>query len=236
MGSMAATALMGGVSIIGGALSANAAGSAAQVQADAANRSADMAAQQNALTRADLAPYNQVGTAAAGTLQSQLGYLSSPTDLTQAGLEASPGYQFNLSQGLQAAQNSASARGLGVSGAAMKGASAYATGLADSTYQNQFAMDQTNKQNSYNRLFGVASLGENAAAQTGISGTANTGLATNALTGGANATAAGIVGSANAINGGFSGASSNAMSYLLFNKLLGANGTGQPASAPIIPA
>lgn len=52
--------------------------------------------------------------------------------------EASPGYQFTLNQGLKATQNSAAARGLGTSGAALKGASSYATGLADSTYNDVY--------------------------------------------------------------------------------------------------
>lgn len=66
-----------------------------------------------------------------------------PGRMDQATLEATPGYQFALSQGLKATQNSAAARGLGVSGAAMKGAAAYATGLADNTYQQQFNQLQT---------------------------------------------------------------------------------------------
>lgn len=67
---------------------------------------------------------------------------SMPNQMTQAELEATPGYQFSLNQGLRAAQNSAAARGLGVSGAALAGAAKFATGLADNTYQNQFANSQ----------------------------------------------------------------------------------------------
>jgi hypothetical protein len=57
---------------------------------------------------------------------------------TQAQLEATPGYKFTLQQGLESVQNSAAARGLGSSGAALKGAATYVTGLADQTYQNNF--------------------------------------------------------------------------------------------------
>ena len=66
-----------------------------------------------------------------------------PGRMDQATLEQTPGYQFALSQGLQATQNSAAARGLGVSGAALKGAATFATGLADNTYQQQFNQLQT---------------------------------------------------------------------------------------------
>ena len=57
---------------------------------------------------------------------------------TQAGLEQTPGYQFTLSQGLKSTQNAAAARGLGVSGAALKGADTFATGLANQTYNQQY--------------------------------------------------------------------------------------------------
>lgn len=86
-------------------------------------------------------------------------YSTVPGSMSQAELEATPGYKFNLSQGLGAVQNSASARGLGVSGAAMKGAATFATGLADSTYKTQFDIAQTRFQDQFNKdsqLFGQA--------------------------------------------------------------------------------
>jgi hypothetical protein len=58
-------------------------------------------------------------------------------DPTMAGLAQTPGYQFTLQQGLLGTQNAAAARGLGVSGAALKGADTFATGLASQTYNQQ---------------------------------------------------------------------------------------------------
>ena len=73
------------------------------------------------------------------------------TNLSQSQLEATPGYQFTEAQGLKGVQNSAAARGLGVSGAALKGAATYSTGLADSTYQQQYQDELTsNAQNFSN--------------------------------------------------------------------------------------
>ena len=60
------------------------------------------------------------------------------TNLDQSQLEQTPGYQFTEEQGLKGVQNSAAARGLGVSGAALKGAATYSTGLANNTYQTQY--------------------------------------------------------------------------------------------------
>jgi hypothetical protein len=56
---------------------------------------------------------------------------------TMEGLAQTPGYQFTLDQGLRATQSSAAARGLGMSGAAMRGAADYASGKASETYNQQ---------------------------------------------------------------------------------------------------
>ena len=70
------------------------------------------------------------------------------TSMSESDLESTPGYQFTLNQGEKAVQNSAAARGLGVSGAALKGAATYATGLSDSTYNTRLQQEQTsNAQN-----------------------------------------------------------------------------------------
>lgn len=95
-----------------------------------------------------------------------------PPRMTQAELEQTPGYQFARSQGLQSVQNSAAARGLGVSGAAMKGAATFATGLADNTYQAQFAQQQQLFSDAFNQ--GQAQFGNR---QTGFQDAFNQGQA-----------------------------------------------------------
>lgn len=153
------------------------AGATAYSASQAAGAQEDAAAQANALqqgmynqTRKDLLPYNTAGQNALTKAQgmSDTGFNFAPTE---ANLQQTPGYQFNMSQGLKSTQNSAAARGLGSSGAAVKGAASYATGLADSTYQNQFNNALSSWQTNYNALMGQSQLGENAAAQTGAYGT-----------------------------------------------------------------
>lgn len=161
-----------------------------------------MQQQQYQQTRADLAPYNQAGQSATNMLLQQLPSLIAPVTMDEATLRQTPGYQFNLNQGLKSVQNSAAARGLGSSGAALKGASTYATGLADSTYQNQFNNAVTNKTNAYNFLSGLGQLGENAASQTGAYGTQAAANSGNYLTQAGTAQAAGLVGAGNSIANG----------------------------------
>jgi hypothetical protein len=140
---------------------------------------------------------------------------------TQAMLASTPGYQFDLSQGLESAQNGFAARGLASSGAAMKGAANYATGLANNTLQTQQQIFAANQTNAYNKLMGGAQLGESAASQTGNTGTAQTAQATQALMGGANASAAGTIGSANALANGLTSGANSLAQYQMYKTLLG---------------
>jgi hypothetical protein len=148
---------------------------------------------------------------------------------TQAQLEQTPGYQFDLSQGLNGVANSNAAQGRGISGAAIKGAAGYATGLANNTLTTQQGIFQQNLGNVINPLEWAANLGQNSAATTGQQGIAAVGNANNALIGGANASAAGTVGSANALSSGLSGLGNSATNYLLLNNAL-SGGSANPYS------
>jgi hypothetical protein len=179
--------------------------------------------QQNA------APYIATGNAANTTLTNELPSLTAPINMNEATLQNTPGYQFNLTQGLKSTQNSAAARGLGVSGAALKGAATYATGLADSTYQNQFANAQTNRTTAYNMLSGQQGLGENAAVGVG-----NTGVGVGQAIG-QNQIGAGNAAAGAALNTGSAigaGANTATQGYLLSNLLSqpGAGGGGGSTS------
>jgi hypothetical protein len=139
--------------MVASAISGVSAGEAAGAQEKAAERASKTEMQMYDQTRSDLAPYRDVGASIVTPLQNLLS--GNPASQTSQ-LQSLPGYQFTLNQGLQAVQDSAAARGLGSSGAALQGAANYATGLADSTYGNQV-----------NRLLSAAGLGQSAAAQTG---------------------------------------------------------------------
>lgn len=208
---LGAGALSAGASIYGANTAAsaqeNAANTASQTQLGMFNK-----LQQNA------APYIATGNQANSDLTSALPSLTAPINMNEATLQQTPGYQFNLTQGLKSVQNSAAARGLGLSGAALKGAATYATGLADSTYQNQFNNAQTNRQTTYNMLSGQQALGENAAVGVG-----NTGVNVGAQVGqnqigAGNAAAAASLNTGSAIGGA---ANSGVQGYLLSNLLSG---------------
>lgn len=217
---------VGAAGAIGGSLiSSSAAKSAANTQANAALTAAQLQEQEQQQVRADLSPYNETGQGANAELASLYGVpnpLSSgaatvPSSASElAALRGTPGYQFALTQGLESTQNSAAARGLGTSGASLKGAAQYAEGLADTTYQT----------NLLNPLEYLSGQGESAAAQTGVLGTQGAANAGAGIVGAGNASAAGTVGSANATSSGISALAGTPLNYLLYQKLLGGGSGG----------
>lgn len=216
---LGAGALAAGASVYG----ASQAGKAGDKQYQGAMSAIEEQRRQFGIVQNNLAPYMAAGNSALTDLQGRLPFLTSPIQMDQATLERTPGYQFNMSQGLRAAQNQLTASGLGRSGAAVKAADRFATGLADNTYQTQFNLENTNRQNTYNRLLGLTQVGGNAAA--GASNAAITtgqGVANSYIQGG-NAQAAGIMGGANYLNQGAQGLSGN----LLLAALQGQNGGQQ---------
>jgi hypothetical protein len=120
------------------------------------------------------------------------GYTPMVNDL--ASLQATPGYQFQLEQGLQSVNNSAAANGSLLSGRQLKAVNDYAQGQASTgyqaawdraqqAYQNAFNRDTTNKTNNYSKLQSMANNGQSAAggqANAAITtGSALAGAATN---------------------------------------------------------
>ncbi len=229
--------------VAGSALSSSAASSAAKDQQQSAQQAENLQNAQWQYSQQQELPYIQAGDNAETREQVLLDnynntvtpYLSTLTGLgnsttAQAALAQTPGYQFALNQGLQATQNSNAAQGLGVSGAALKGAANYATGLANNTYQQQYQNALSNYNaaansfsNQFNANNNLATLGEGAAigagAQTQQAASNQTGL----ITGAGNAAAAGTVGSANALAGGLNGLGNSAVSGFLLNNLLSSN-------------
>ena len=272
-------AIIGGAtSILGGILQHNAANEAAQQQAKAAAAAGTQQTQagtnaQNAIeseiSRAApiSAPYTSLG---ASTSQELLNALQPGGTLTQgwnqtfsaptaAQAAATPGYQFQLQQGLNALQNSAAARGGLLSTGTSKNLEQYAQGLASTNYQNTFnnalqaygtnySTWRNNQNDLFSRLFGTSQLGENAAnSLNALQGNMSADLARNFISnaqlvgndimGVGNAQAAGTIGSTNALTGGLAGAANQINQGLTLQKILGAqNASNYDTSIPSLPS
>lgn len=103
---------------------------------------------------AALDPYLKSGQEANAALNERLNAGFNPGDLS-----SDPGYQFTLNEGTKALDRSNAAKGNYFSGAALKGAADYTTGLANNTWNDRY--NQWLQQNS--QIAGQAGAGQSAA-------------------------------------------------------------------------
>jgi len=206
-----------GSSVVGAGASIWGANKAADTQKANADKVAAMQQAQYQQTREDLAPYRMIGADSASMLRSKLSDLTTPISVNPDDFQNSDYYKFLTQQGQKAVTNSAAARGLGSSGAALKGATAFSKGLASQEWQNNFNMQNTNQTNAYNRLKALVDTGAGAATGTGVLGEKAAYNSGTALTGGANAEAA----AANTTGNAISNLANNISGYARYQGLYG---------------
>lgn len=180
MSFVTAAMIAGGATLASSLIGSNAASRASKTQAAAADQATqlqrDMFNKQVELQQ----PYQQAGVNALNRMQN--GDVMGMMD---------PSYQFRLGEGMKALDRTAAARGGLISGGALKAAQRYGQDYASTEFGN-----------AYNRLAGLAGIGQTATNTMG----ANAGQfgvnAGNNMMAGANARASGYVGGANALAGG----------------------------------
>lgn len=194
---------------------------AANAQVGASDRSVQLQREMFNQTQANLSPYMRSGGYALQDLEyllgtgmgrgdyisadpSKFGILSRPFSHTD--FQASPGYQFNLQQGLDAINKQARKSGKAYAPATLQDVARYSQGLASNEWNNERNAFRNFQNDMFNRISGASGSGQNAAANLGgFAGQAGNAIS-NAIMGGGNAQAAGIVGGANALSSGLSNA------------------------------
>jgi hypothetical protein len=224
-----AAALQSAGSALGGLATANAAKSAAQIQANAATTAAQNQAAMFNTLNAQQAPYRGAGYNALNQIQSMLpgeyvaydtlgnpvgkttgsGYLTQQftPELFQQNID--PGYAFRLQQGQMANQRMGNVSGGGLGGNVMRGLQDYTQGQASQEYQNAFNRFQTQRGNIYNTLAGIAGIGQTGQTQTNQMGTNLANAQAQLGVGSAAAQAAGQVGQASALSNAANAIGSN---------------------------
>jgi hypothetical protein len=150
MGIAAAAGITAAAGLAGGLMQSS---SIKKGQSDA-NQAQQMAA---AIQRNDLMPYATQGLGATTRAADLLNLNGQPAaDAALANYRTSPGYQWQMDQGLRAVDAGAAAKGMLRSGATLKAEQTFGAGLADSDFGAY-----------YNRLFDLGKLGESAAAGQG---------------------------------------------------------------------
>lgn len=107
-------------------------------------------------------PWQQAGTNALTKMQSLEPFKYDPNTMFN-----DPGYAFRMSEGMNALNRSMASKGLGVSGANIKGALKYGQNLGSQEFGNAYsrALDEYNTR--YNRLASLAGVGQTAAGNIG---------------------------------------------------------------------
>lgn len=190
-----AAAAVIGSSLIG----ANASENAADTQAAAANRSADLQREQFERQVQLQEPWRQAGI---GALNQLIPLTSNYQRFGMDQFQADPGYAFRLSEGIKALERSAAARGGLLSGATGKALQRYGQEMGSQEYMNAFNRYQTERNAQLNPLQSLAGIGQTATNALGNAGQTMASNVGNAMMGGAAARASGYVGGANAFTGG----------------------------------
>ena len=187
-------AIIGGSALLGAGASIYGANKAADAQKKAANQAGQIQKQQYEQTRADLAPYRDVGSNALSQYQSLLG-LNGQAKAQEAlqGYTQSP-YLSQLIKDTQAGVDASSA----ARGGLFSGATAQAIG-------NKTANLYLGDYNNYlSRIGGLVDTGQNAASQTGQFGANAAAGRSNAAMQAGNAQAGGWINAANGVNNALS--------------------------------
>jgi hypothetical protein len=217
-----------GAGVLGAGASIYGANKAADAQTSASNAAIANSKAMYDTTRGDLSTYRDTGANAAGQLNSRLSELTTPISVNPQDFLNSDMYKFAQTQGERAVTNTSAARGLATSGAALKGAAAFESGLNSQMYQQNFNNQNTNQTNAYSRLKGLLDTGENAAAQTGTIGQSSVNQQNSAIAGSGNAQAA----AANTTGSSLANLSNNVGGYAMYQGIYGSP-TGGASAGPI---
>lgn len=193
---------------------------AASAQANAADRASDQQRymfDQNAEMQR---PWREAGQNALAQITpgiQQGGRFMS--DFSMDDFQGDPGYGFRLSEGLKAIDRQAAARGGLISGGALKAAGRFGQDMASQEYGNAFNRFQQQRGDQFNRLAGVAGVGQTAVNQLGAFGQSTAGQIGQNMIGAGNARASGYMGSANAIAGGIGQMGNMYMQNQMMNRM-----------------
>lgn len=158
-----------GVGIYAANQASDATEEAAEIQADTASENLALQEELANAQREDLAPWRDQGMLALEELNQ--GIKDGRFSMDNFDFTASPGYQFRLTEGIEALDKSASARGRLQSGAQQKAITNYAQNLASDEYARAYAREEAERVRDYNILANTSQTGQNAAAgQAGVTG------------------------------------------------------------------
>jgi hypothetical protein len=210
---LAGSAVLG---YLGSQNQADAAQSAAQTQLQGTQAASQQQREMFDILNKQQAPYREAGYGALNQINTMLPQFTktfTPADL-QANL--APNYEFMKNQGLGATAQKANVESPGSNVDLSK--TMFAENYAKGAYQDALTNWRNQQTDIFNRLSGIAGIGQTAQGQAQNLGSATGTNLANLATGGANAIAGGQIGAANAQSGGLQSIGNAGMLYGLLNK------------------
>ena len=176
------------------------------------------------------APYREAGYGALNQINTMLPQFTktfTPQDLTA---NLAPNYEFMKQQGLGATAQGANVSSPGSNVDLAK--TMFAENYAKGGYQDALTNWRNQQTDIFNRLSGIAGIGQTAQGQAQTLGSSTGTNLANLATGGANAIAGGQIGAANAQASGLQGVGNSALMYSLLNKGSGSGINLGPSQNP----
>ncbi len=201
---------IGAAAVVGAGTTLATGSKAAKAQKNAANQQITESRREYDTSRADYAPWRDTGKAALDRMASIYGLNPTAggsgapaTAPDYSSFYASPDYNFRYGEGLKAIDRGAAASGLLHSGAAVKAEERFGSGIAAGEFGNY-----------WNRLAGVAGVGQAATDTTTQAGMNATGQINNAYQQAGNARASSYANTGSAVNSGIN----NVLSAYLYSR------------------
>jgi hypothetical protein len=210
---------IGGSALLGYAGSQNQAGAARDAANTQLQGTLEASRQQREMfdiLNKQQAPYREAGYGALNQINTMLPQFTrtfTPQDLNA---NLAPNYEFMKQQGLGATAQNANVASPGSNVDLAK--TIFAENYAKSGYQDALTNFRNQQTDIFNRLSGIAGIGQTAQGQAQSLGSSTGTNLANLATGGANAIAGGQIGAANAMAGGLQGVGNSGLMYSLLNK------------------
>jgi len=165
-------------------------------------------------------PYQDVGRAGSQGLIDNQGYLTRQFGAADLNSQLAPNYAFQLQQGQMANQRAANMGGGSLGGNALRGLQDYTQNYAAGAYQNAFNNFNTQRQNIYSTLAGMANIGTTSGGQLASLGNtygSNMGSLSSNLGGNLTTNAGNLLSAGNAYGSNTSGVVNNLNNVLSSN-------------------
>jgi len=220
------TALIGGAVLgyLGSQEQAGAAENAANMQYRGTQEAARQQREMFDILNKQQAPYREAGYGALSKINTMLPQFTRQFTAADLNANLAPNYEFMRQQGLGATAQGANVASPGSNVDLAK--TIFAEKFAQTGYQDALTNWRNQQSDIFNRLSGIAGIGQTAQGSSQALGQQTSANLANLATGGANALAGGQIGAANAYAGGMQNIGNAGMLYSMLSPSGGSNVSG----------